>query len=185
VAERMWFKGRAAMGLDAWYSGDVATNLENARTWLSDLPFDEMVGKLNLDFEGKDERLIAAGPDNPEFAFDYPLDHGRLQGPEFESVTRQGYLEAIGLALTHTPPVPIKTYWMTGAGNDEFEMHISDDREQVSVTLLVPDVEGGSEHPRSPESWVVTIDGDGNAQTRQTSGPPDQERPCMRGTTAS
>jgi hypothetical protein len=171
----MWFKGRAAVALDAWYRGDVETNLENARNWLSDLSFEAAAGELN-----------ATGPRDLEFefAFDYPLDQSALQGPEFESVTRQGYLEAIGLAFGHNPPVPIKTYWMTGAGNDGFEMHISDDREQVSVTLFVPEVEGGSAHPDSPESWVVRIDRDGEVQTKQTSGPPAQDQPSLRGAAA-
>ena len=173
MAERMWFKGRAAMTLDAWYSGSVEANLENARDWLSNLSFEEMTGQLN-DAHG----------DDAEFVFDYPLDQGALKGPEFEKVTRQGYLEAIGLAFGHTPPVPIKTYWMTGAGNVKFEMHVSDDREQVSVTLCVPDVEGGSEHPSSPESWVVSIGDDGDAHAKQTSGPPGKEQPSTRGATA-
>ena len=171
MAERMWFKGRAAMTLDAWYNDEVEANLENAHDWLSrNLSFEEMTGQLN-----------AAHADDAEFVFDYPLDQGALKGPEFEKVTRQGYLEAIELAFGHTPPVPIKTYWMTGAGNVKFEMHISDDREQVSVTLCVPHVEGGSEHPASPESWVVSIGDDGNARAKQTSGPPGKEQPSMRG----
>lgn len=174
MAERMWFKGRAAMALDAWYSDDVEANLENARDWLSNLSFDEMTGNLN-----------AAHADAAEFVFDYPLDQGALKGPEFENVTRQGYLEAIGLALGHSPPVPIKTYWMTGAGNVKFEMHVSDDREQVSVTLCVPKVKGGSEHRASPESWVVSIDDDGDAHAKQTSGPPGRERPSTRGAAAA
>lgn len=173
MAERMWFKGRAAMALDAWYSGDVETNLANARRWLEELSFDEMV-----------ERLNASAPQSPEFRyeyrFDYPLDHSRLQGPQFEKVIRTGYLEAIALAFEHSPPVPIRTYWMTGAGNDEFEMHISDDVQQVSVTLFVPDVEGGSEHPQSPEAWVVTIADDGEAVARQMSGPRDRQQPSLR-----
>jgi hypothetical protein len=181
----MWFKGRAAMALDAWYrNGDVERNLETAREWLSSLSFSEAASKLNLQFAGKDMRLEPAGADSPEYAFDYPLDHGRLQGDEFESVARQGYLEAIGLAFAHTPPVPVKTYWMTGAGNDQFEMHISDDTDHVSVTLCVPEVEGGSEHPQSPESWVVAMDKRGQVRTTQTSGRPDEAPPSARGNAA-
>jgi hypothetical protein len=181
----MWFKGRAAMALDAWYrTGDIEQNLEQAREWLSNLSFVEAAANLNLQFAGKDLRLEPAGDDRPEYAFDYPLDHGRLQGDDFENVARQGYLEAISLAYGHTPPVPIRTYWMTGAGNDAFEMHISDDTDHVSVTLCVPEVDGGSEHPQSPESWVVTIDERGEVETRQTSGPPDQAPPSIRGNAA-
>jgi hypothetical protein len=167
--DRKWFKGRAAMALDAWYRHDVGTNLESARDWLSsDLSFEEMTGRLN------------AGKAEADFDFDYPMPQGSLRGDDFERVTRQGYLEAIALALGHSPPVPIKTYWMTGVGNEAFEMHVSDGAQHVSVTLLVPDVDGGSEHPRSPESWVVTIDG-GEVRTAQTSGPPNEAPPSARG----
>lgn len=174
MAERKWFKGRAALAVDAWYSSDdVPGNLEYARDLLQqrDRSFVDIVGQLDADGRKKDE-------------FVYPLGGGSLQGDDFEKVTRQGYLEAIGLAFLHSPPVPIKTFWMTGAGNDEFEMHISDEPQHVSVTLLVPEVEGGSEYPGSPESWVVRIDAGGQVETKQTSGPPGLEPPSTRGTAA-
>jgi hypothetical protein len=171
MAERKWFKGPAAMAVDAWYStGNVRANLEESRDYLqSDRSFEVIVEALN-----------AADHGRPEFV--HPYDGSSLQGPLFENVTRQGYLEADALALAHSPPVPVETFWMTGAGNDAFEMHISDGAERVSVTLLVPVVPGGSEEPGSPEGWVVSIDGDGQTVTRQTSGPPNSEPPSMRGT---
>jgi hypothetical protein len=184
----MWFKGRAAVALDSWYEGDVEENLRNAREWLGDpeLTFTDMAGRLNLVFAGKDIRLSDADDDHPEYAFDYPMDDHVLQGEEFETVIRRGYLEAIGLALEHSPPVPIKTHWLTGVDNESFEMHVSDGAHHVSVTLFVPgDVQGGSEHPDSPEGWKVTVDGGGTAQAIQTSGPPTAVPPSLRGATAS
>ena len=171
MAERKWFKGRAAVAVDAWYStGDVLANLEEARAYLeSDRAFSAIVEDLN-----------AAGRGRSEFV--HPHERSTLQGAEFESIARQGYLEAIALALLHDPPVPIKSYWMTGAGNDQLEMHVSDEAEQVSVTLFVPAVEGGTEH--GPESWVVRFDPRGDVQTERTSGPRDLQRPSMRGTAA-
>ena len=165
MAERKWFKGTAALELDAWYSrDDVGTNLIEARNLL----------RQDESFQAIVEQLNALDRWNPDFA--YPL-HDPLQGPEFETVTRQGFLEAIALARRHSPPVPIETFWMTGVGNDTSEMHITDEAEQVSVTLLIPDAEGGSEDEGSPESWVVSIDGDSQVDVRQTSGPPGQEQP--------
>jgi hypothetical protein len=169
MAERKWFKGPAAVAVDDWYStGEVEANLEEGRRYLeSDQSFEAIVEALNAADRGSDE-------------FIHPYGGSSLQGPQFESVTRQGYLEAIALAFRHSPPVPIETFWMTGAGNNAFEMHLSDGRDRVSLTLLVPDVEGGSHEERSPEGWVVRIDGDGQTETVQTSGPRGLEPPSMR-----
>jgi hypothetical protein len=172
------------MALDAWYQSDPETNLENAKRWLTELDFDAMVHELNPFFAGKDIALRDTDDDEERYAFDYPMDDGALQGPEFEKVIRQGYLEAIALAQAHSPNVPIRTFWMTGVGNERFEMHICDAADHVAVTLLVPEVEGGSKHPRSPESWKVTA-ADDEVETRQMSGPPADEAPSLRGGVAS
>jgi len=176
----MFFKGRAAIALDTWYGEDVEANLRRAQEWLSDpdLSFADMAGKLNLEFAGKDIRLADADDEHPEYAFDYPIADGALQGDDFERIIREGYLEAIGLALEHSPPVPIQTYWMTGVGNERFEMHVADSAQHVAVTLLVPKVRGGSQHSHSPESWRIALDDDGAAV--QTSGPEANERPSLR-----
>jgi hypothetical protein len=167
MADRKWFKGRTALALDAWYgTGDVQRNLEEARDLLqSDESYEAIVGEL-------------ATRDRRPQEFDYPKS--ALQGEQFESVTRQGYLEAIGLALRHSPPVPIKTFWMTGVRTRRFEMHITDGDDQVSVTLLVPRIDGGSRSERSPESWMVSADRKGRVRSRQMSGPEGRERPCLR-----
>jgi hypothetical protein len=161
MVDRKWFKGTAALELDAWYSvGDVETNLTDAQELLgSDRSFEQIVADLG-----------AAGRWNAEL-FPHPYDDYALQGGEFESVARPGYLKAIALAQGHRPPVPIKTFWMTGVGNERFEMHITDEREHVSVTLLVPEVPGGSDEEGSPEAWVVTIGDDDEVAVTQTSGP--------------
>ena len=168
MAERKWFKGLAALELDRWFSaGEVETNLTEARALLQqDASFAAIVEQLNA-------------VDRWSSDYEYPRRRHALQGPEFESVTRQGFLEAIALALRHDPPVPIRTFWMTGAGNERFEMHVTDDVQQVSVTLMVPEVEGGDREAGSPEGWVVTITGDGQVEVNQTSGPPGQEQPSM------
>jgi hypothetical protein len=172
MAERKWFKGTAALAIDDWFkSGDVATNLTEAQGYLqSGLSFDLIVERLAESGHGKDE-------------FVHPLGNSRLQGDEFEAVTRRGYLEAIALALAHANAVPIKTFWMTGAGNDTFEMHITDEAEHVSVTLFVPDVDGGTEYPGSPESWVVRFEAP--EEPTQTSGPLNPVPPSQRAATTA
>jgi hypothetical protein len=166
MAERKWFKGRAARELDAWYGrGEVGDNLIEARRVLQrDESFDETIAQLN-----------AERPWSTDEEYSYP-HHDPLQGPEFEAVARRGFLEAIALARRHEPPVPITTYWMNGVGNDTFEMHIADDTDEVAVTLLIPNDEGGSDD-HGPESWVVTIDGYGHVDVEQTSGPPGRAQP--------
>jgi hypothetical protein len=166
MAERKWFKGTAALELDRWYSsGDVGDNLIEARGLLRQPDsFHEIV-----------EQLYTADHWNPEEQYSYPR-HDPLQGPEFEAVARRGFLEAIALARRHSPAVPIRTYWMNGVGNETFEMHVADDADQVAVTLLIPNDEGGSDD-HGPESWVVSIDGESDVKVEQTSGPRDRQPP--------
>ena len=169
--ERKWFKGTAALELDRWYSrGDIEANLRLNREVLEG----------NMSFREIVEALAGDGKWNAD-EFAYPLSGGALQGAEFESVMRHGYLEAISLALAHTPPVPIKTFWMTGVSNPRFELHISDDADQVVVTLLVPDTPGGTDREGSPESWVITTNEKNDIEVTQTSGSPgDLQRPSAR-----
>jgi hypothetical protein len=145
--------------LDKWYGGgDVAANLTQAQALLgSGQSFHDIVA----DLAGRGRWNAGLFP-HPE--------GGAVQGPEFESVAGPAYQSAITLALAHTPPVPIKTFWMTGVA-DQFEAHITDDEEHVFVTLVVPEVPGGSRAPGSPVAWAVTIADDDQVVVTQTSGP--------------
>jgi hypothetical protein len=161
MADRKWFKGPAALELDRWYrSENIETNLRDALTVLqSGDSFQTIVEQL----QGR--RRWSSNPD-----FRYPR-HDPLQGPEFEAITRQGYIEAIALALRHSPPVPIETFWMTGAGNERFEMHLTDGTDKVSVTVVVPTpAEGGTDEEGSPEGWVVRFNDENLVDVLRTSG---------------
>jgi hypothetical protein len=190
MAERKWFKGRAALELDRWFSrGDVGTNLiEARRVLLRDESFGETIAQLNAPNPENPENPNPENPWSTADEYSYPR-HDPLHGPEFEAVARRGFLEAIALARRHSPPVPIRTFWMNGVGNETFEMHVADEEDQVAVTVLIPNDEGGSD-AHGPESWVVSIDGEGttpdhgSAEPRavhvdvtQTSGPPGRPRP--------
>jgi len=77
-----------------------------------------------------------------------------------DAVLRNGYREAFQLALDHDPPVPLETFWVTGAG-DDFEVYISDGRERVTAFMIVPGVAGVNGFPGGStraenKSWVVT-----------------------------
>jgi hypothetical protein len=156
MAQLTWFKGPAALALDAWYGdGDVEAHLNEAWNLLqSGQSFHQIVDNLG--------RWDAQ-------RFPHPSS-GHVQGAQFERVAGQGYLRAIALALRHSPAVPIKTYWMTGTGSSTFQMLIADEQDRVSVTVVVPDVEEGSEEPGSPEAWLVTVGDDDQVLVTQTSG---------------
>jgi hypothetical protein len=153
-----WFKGPAVLELDRWYSADnVADNLALAGELLqSSQSFHNIVASLSAN-----GRWNASSFPHPE--------GGYVQGRDFERVARDAYLKAIDLALGHSPPVPIKIFWMTRVAN-RFASVITDDSDHVSVTLLVPEVPGGSRDPASPQAWAVIIDDDDQVVVTQTSG---------------
>ncbi len=124
----MKFKGPAARALDAWYStGNVTNNLTEAQTLLrSGRGFTDLIRDLKAGQHGK-----------PEFE-QYPMSGSVLQGPGFERVARDRYLDAIGLAFGHSPPVPIRTTWEAGAGNTEIEFDVTDGGDHVEVTVRLP-----------------------------------------------
>ncbi len=84
---------------------------------------------------------------------------GKQSRSSTDAVLRNGYREAIRLALSHEPPVPLETFWVTGAGAD-FEVQISDGEEHVTLFTIVPGVAGddiplGSKRAVA-KSWIVT-----------------------------
>jgi hypothetical protein len=86
-----------------------------------------------------------------------------------DPILRHGYQEAFQLALSHEPPVPLETFWVTGAGND-FEVHVSDGDDHVTVFMIVTgtpgdDIPAGSKKARN-KSWVVTSGGRANDDGR-------------------
>jgi hypothetical protein len=56
---------------------------------------------------------------------------------EKEAIVRAGFIQALTVALGHTPPVPIECYWVAGVNN--FEIIVADCSKQVNVFLLTPD----------------------------------------------
>ena len=64
-----------------------------------------------------------------------------------DPILRHGYAEAFLLALRREPPVPVETFWVTGAG-DDFEVHVSDGTDHVTVFMIVPGTPR-RRHPRA------------------------------------
>jgi hypothetical protein len=120
----MKFRGPVSRDLDDWYTtGNVKTNLDEAQRLLnSPRNFTAIIAELT---HGK-----------PSFVFP---KHPKLRGNAFESKLRQGYLDAIELALDHYDvPVPIRTWWETRDGINDFDTKITDHVDHVEVTILVP-----------------------------------------------
>jgi hypothetical protein len=74
-----------------------------------------------------------------------------------EVILRNGYREAFQLALERG--LPVETFWVTGAG-DDFEVHVSDGVNHVTVFMIVP----GDDYPAGSfrafaKSWVVAAAG--------------------------
>jgi hypothetical protein len=123
----MTFKGPAARALDVWYStGNVTDNLTQARDLLrSGRGFSDIIEDLRA-------------RDHTRHEFVYPAGPAVLRRPEFEPEARHSYLDAIRLASRHSPPVPIRTTWETGAGNTEFQFDLTDGDDHVEVTISLP-----------------------------------------------
>jgi hypothetical protein len=124
----MKFKGPAARALDAWYStGNVTNNLTEARDLLQDdgRSFSDIIAALRTRGHTKNEFVYPAGPEV-------------LRRPGFEPKARACYLRAIRLAFEKNPPVPIRTTWEAGAGNTDFQCHLTDGGDHVEVTISLP-----------------------------------------------
>jgi hypothetical protein len=119
----MKFRGQASRDLDDWYrTGDVKANLEEARRLLN---------------SPRDFKAIIAALTHGKPSFVFPK-HPKLRGGAFQNKLRQGYLDAIELALNHhNPPVPIETWWET-KDITEFDTKIANHASHVEVTILVP-----------------------------------------------
>jgi len=140
----MKFKGPASRALDAWYStGDVTANLTEARRLLqSGLSFTDII-----------EDLRGQGRTRPEFV--YPAGLAVLRRPDFEPAARDSYLDAIKLALDHSPAVPIRTTWETGAGNTEFEFALTDGGDHIEVTVRLP--QGDIDHAEEQQLRLTDV----------------------------
>lgn len=78
---------------------------------------------------------------------------------EKQDIVRGGFIQALTVALGHNPPVPIQCYWVVGV--EEFEMIVSDCKNQVNVFLLTPTPSKPLNPPPTgvlEDMWVVATD---------------------------
>jgi hypothetical protein len=101
-----------------------------------------------------------------------------LAGKHVDDVMRYAYKWAIELAgesrggvgqPRQNGAVPIETFWLTTGPGGNFEIHVSDGDERVTVFVFIPvDREYGSR--TGPRSWAVRVGGFGEHE------PPDEPR---------
>jgi hypothetical protein len=92
---------------------------------------------------------------------------GPLANKHVEQVMRYGYKWAIELAGVNrgglgqrSAPVPIETFWVTTGPGGNYEIHVCDGEERVTVLAFIPvDREFGSRS--GPRSWAVRVGGFG------------------------
>ena len=155
MSECAIYKSTAAEFLDEFYGGspeDLRQAFDDALRRLEahqDEPLSTTTEEL--------ERLNRLEPGAAGDFYNYWLsDTSRLAGSEVDRILRHGYREAIELARSHEPPMPIETFWLTGASH-EFELHICEGRTRVTVVMFIPRTRRyGSKRARS-RSWVIRI----------------------------
>ena len=83
-------------------------------------------------------------------------EDGPLGEHEVDRVIRLSNRAAIALAEAHDPTVPIETFWLRGAG-DDFEVHIHEGVDRVTVFWLVPLERDYGSTRAETSSWVVRV----------------------------
>lgn len=112
-------------------------------------------------------RTHGDGPDDVGTA-DHVEDHwvaanSFLGQKQADRIVRRGYVEAIRVALSHEPPLPIETLWAHGM-SDDFEFHICEGPRQVTVLQFIPREDGrgaaaapAAGRPSTARTWVVRV----------------------------
>jgi hypothetical protein len=157
VSERAVYKSTAAEFLDEMFSGTA----EELRTAYNDsLALLEQTAGGSLSeaaAELADDGVLPDGiGDVDTFFADWLDEDGQMAGQHAGLLMRHGYEQAIRLALRDGDPVPIETLWVTGAG-DEFEIHICEGKERVTVVMFIPLVRLYGSERAFTRSWVVRV----------------------------
>jgi hypothetical protein len=168
------YKSLTAEFLDDFYSGDMMP-IEDAYDRAEGLfedHADDPLSATTADLNNED--LLSTDVGNPEDFDNYWLSGtSQLAGKEVDRVLRHGYAEAIRIARTYDEPVPIETFWVTGAG-DDFELHICKGKRHVTVFMFIPKPRRYGSTRSEATSWVVRVGGlrDDEAEALDEGAPP-------------
>lgn len=146
------YKISAGEALDAFYDEDPEGALSYASELLVDAATDSVLGAAET---FADDGNISSGAvvDLQEFWLE---GIGSVPGEDVDRVLRLGYQEAIAIAQTYEPPVPIESFWVTRAGA-ELEMHISAGPQRVVVFISTPIERNYGSMRATSRSWTVRI----------------------------
>lgn len=161
MAQRAVYKNTAVEFLDDMFSGtpeELRTSYANSLALLeatAEEPLTVAANELAQDGELPDDIGDVA-----TFEEGWISDSGRLAGKNVDLVLRHAYGEAIRLASERDTPVPIDTLWITtGKEDDDFEIHVCDSRDRVTLLMFIPlDRDYGSSRART-QSWVIRSGG--------------------------
>ncbi len=146
------YKISAGETLDAFYDEDPVEALSYAGELLGGPASDSVLGAAE---SFADDGNISSGA-VVDLQESWLEGIGDVPGEDVDRILRLGYREAIAIALTYDPPVPIESFWVTRAGA-ELEMHISAGPQRVVVFISTPVVRNYGSRRATSQSWTVRI----------------------------
>ncbi|MCU1427658.1 MAG: hypothetical protein JWL83_1658 [Actinomycetia bacterium] len=154
------YKSLTAEFLDDFYSGE-GTPIDDAYTIAEQLLQAHQHQSLSATTaELNSTNRLATDVGNPQDFENFWLsDKSQLAGKEVDRVLRHGYAEAIRIGRQEYPaPVPIETFWITGAGPD-FELHICKGKHRITVFMLIPNARRYGSTRSEATSFIVRAGG--------------------------
>ncbi len=155
MAHRAVYKTTTAEFLDDFYSGASRPREDAYADALRLMEQPAPLSEAARDLE--DRRDGALAPGSTEAFLAGWLEESAKHGEQpVDRVLREGYRLAVERAAERK--LPIETFWVTGA-TDEFEVHVCESPERVTVFMFVPEEEErpyGS-HSAKSSSWVVRV----------------------------
>lgn len=148
---RVIYKSTSVEFLDDFYRRDV----EGSVGFAQDLLSDPDAGAMGI----AESWASNAGFDGGElqgFQTRWLDEDSALSAHDVDRVLRAGHREAVTLAAAHDPVVPVETFWVRGAG-DDFEVHIHDGVDRVTVFMFLPVVRRYGSWEAGTRSYVVRV----------------------------
>ena len=155
MAHRAVYKTTTAEFLDDFYSGEARPREDAYADAMALMEQSAPLSDAARDLENRDDGALAPGSTDAFLAgwLDDSAKHGEQP---VDRVLREGYRLAVERASTRN--LPIENFWVTGAA-DEFEVHVCESRDRVTVFMFVPEEAErpyGS-HSETSTSWVVRV----------------------------